>query len=207
MRIALLALALALTSCAGSQPAPSNRDGLPSDLPYLSRAEWGAAEPAGPMRPQTPDKITVHHTADTHPADRPNGEKLRRLQAFSQRPDTLDTGHVKPTWPDVPYHYYVAADGEVVEGRDVRFEGESNTAYPLAGHLQVVVEGNFEETEPTAAQMRSLTRLVVALAQRWDIPADALAGHGDRAPGQTVCPGASLIPRLPELRQAIAEAR
>ncbi|WP_420454095.1 peptidoglycan recognition family protein [Rubrivirga sp.] len=205
MRSALLLLALALTSCAGSQPAADN--GLPADLPTLSRAEWGAADPVGPMRPHTPDTITIHHTATTVDPERSNADKLRSLQAFSQRADTLGDGRPKVAWPDVPYHYYVAHDGTVVEARDVRYEGDTNTDYSLAGHIQVVVEGNFEETEPTAAQLDNLTRLVVALARRWDVPADALAGHGDRAVGQTVCPGSSLIRRLPDLRQAIADAR
>ncbi len=205
MRVACLLLALVLASCAGSRPDAG--DGLPADLPFLSRAEWGAADPVGPMRRQVPDKITVHHTATTANPDRSNADKLRGLQAFSQRADTLGDGRPKVAWPDVPYHYYVAHDGTVVEARDVRFEGDTNTDYPLAGHVQVVVEGNFEETEPTAAQMESLTRLVVALARRWEISADALAGHGDRAVGQTACPGASLLRRLPDLRQAVADTR
>ncbi|MGB3543417.1 peptidoglycan recognition protein family protein [Rubrivirga sp.] len=205
MRAALLLLSVVVGACASSQ-APANRDGLPTDLSYLTRAEWGANPPTGPMRPHTPDQITVHHTYDTHPPSRSNADKLRSLQAFSVSDGPLGDGSPKAVWPDVPYHYYIAADGQVVEGRDVRFEGETNTTYPLTGHIQIVVEGNFEETEPTPAQMSSLTRLVVALAQRWEVPADAVASHLDRAPGQTACPGENLYQHLPALRTAVLEA-
>lgn len=203
MRYTLLLAALALTSCAGSQSASANLRGLPSDLPVLTRAAWGADEPVAEMTPHTPTVITVHHTGTPAHPERATGEKIRALQVFSQRADTLGDGTPKAAWADVPYHYYIGTDGVVAEGRDVRYEGDTNTSYDLGGHVQVVVEGNFEETEPTPAQLASLRGLVVALADEWDIPADAIAGHGDRAEGQTVCPGEALKPFLPTLRAAV----
>ena len=203
MRSLLLLASLALAACATSEPTSPSLAGLPADLPVLTRAEWGAAEPTGPMVPQTPTLITVHHTGTPAHPERSSADKVRALQAFSQRADTLGDGRPKVAWADLPYHYYIGTDGVVVEGRDVRFEGDTNTAYDLTGHVQVVVEGNFEETEPTPAQLTSLTRLVVAVADAWDIPADGVAGHGDRAEGQTVCPGAALKPHLPAIRAAV----
>lgn len=203
MRSLLLLAALVLTSCATSQPASANLRGLPSDLPVLTRAEWGAAPAGSEMIPHTPTVITVHHTGTPAHPEQPTAEKILALQAFSQRADTLGDGTPKVAWADVPYHFYIGTDGLVAEGRDVRFEGDTNTRYDLTGHLQVVVEGNFEETEPTSEQLASLRALVVALADEWDIPADAIAGHGDRAEGQTVCPGEALKPFLPTLRAAV----
>lgn len=196
-----------LSGCATPQPAAPGLEALPPDVPVLTRAQWGAADPVGPMRPHVPSGITVHHTGTPAQPDRPNVDKLRGLQAFSQREDTLADGSVKEAWADVPYHVYVAHDGTVLEGRDVRVQGDSNTDYDLDGQIQVVVEGNFEETAPTAAQLRSLEAVVVALAARWGLEADAVAGHGDRAPGQTVCPGAALRPVLPTLRAAVEASR
>ena len=206
MRVPLLLAALALASCATPQPVSATLRGLPADLPVLARSEWGAAPPTGEMTPHTPTVITVHHTGTPAHPERSAAEKIRALQAFSQRADTLGDGTPKVAWADVPYHYYVATDGTVAEGRDVRFEGDTNTRYDLTGHIQVVVEGNFEETEPTAEQLASLRGLVVALAREWDIEADAVAGHGDRAVGQTVCPGEALKPFLPVLRAAVEAA-
>lgn len=199
----LFAVVLALSACASTQPASVNLAELPADLPVLPRAEWGAADPVGDMVPQTPTVLTIHHTGTPARPERPTAEKILALQAFSQRADTLGDGTPKVAWADVPYHYYIGTDGLVAEGRDVRFEGDTNTSYDLTGHIQVVVEGNFEETEPTAEQLSSLRSLVVALADQWGIPADAVAGHGDRAVGQTVCPGENLKPFLPTLRAAV----
>jgi len=203
MRLSLVLAVLALTSCASTRPASATLQGLPADLPVLTRAEWGAAAPVAEMVPHTPTVITVHHTGTPADPGRSTADKIRALQAFSQRADTLGDGTPKVAWADVPYHYYIGTDGLVAEGRDVRFEGDTNTRYDLTGHIQVVVEGNFEETEPTPEQLASLEGLVVALAGEWDIPADAVAGHGDRAVGQTVCPGENLKPFLPVLRDAV----
>ena len=203
MRVSLLLAALALASCATSQPTSASLRGLPADLPVLTRAQWGGAPPTGEMAPHTPTVITIHHTGTPAHPERSTAEKIRALQAFSQRADTLGDGRPKVAWADVPYHYYIGADGIVAEGRDVRFEGDTNTDYELTGHVQVVVEGNFEETEPTPEQLASLRGLVVALADEWDIPAESIAGHGDRAVGQTVCPGEALKPFLPVLRTAV----
>lgn len=207
MRLTLAMLALALSACAVAQPASVNLDGLPSDLRVLSRGDWGAATPTLPMTSHLPAVITIHHTATPANPDRSNGDKIRGLQAFSQRADTLGDGRLKAAWPDVPYHYYIAYDGVIIEGRDIRFEGDTNTRYDLTGHIQIVVEGNFEESEPTDAQLTSLTRLVVSLAEQWDVPPEAIAGHGDQAMGQTLCPGEELADVLPVLRAAVAAAR
>jgi hypothetical protein len=203
MRLSLLLAALALASCASTPSASASLQGLPTDLPVLTRAAWGAAPAKNGMVPHTPAVITVHHTGTPAAPGRSTADKIRALQAFSQRADTLGDGTPKVAWADVPYHYYIGTDGLVAEGRDVRFEGDTNTRYDLTGHIQVVVEGNFEETEPTPEQLASLEGLVVALAREWGIPADAIAGHGDRAVGQTVCPGKNLKPYLPVLRGAV----
>ena len=165
MRSTVLLAALALTSCAGSQSASANLRGLPSDLPVLTRTQWGAAEPVAEMTPHTPTVITVHHTGTPANPERSTAEKIRALQAFSQRADTLGDGTPKVAWADVPYHYYIGTDGVVAEGRDVRYEGDTNTSYDLRGHVQVVVEGNFEETEPTPEQLASLR--AASDAGRW----------------------------------------
>lgn len=205
MRPLLLAATLAFCGCLHTAPADPV---AASGVPFLPRAEWGAEPPAGPMQAQTPTWITIHHTATLQNDARTPAEKVRALQAFSQRADTLGNGRPKVAWADIPYHFYIASDGTVVEGRDVGFEGDSNTAYDLAGHVQIVVEGNFEEETPTALQMDHLKRLTAALAVRWDVPAERVASHLDRAaPGATLCPGAALYAQLDDVRDAVRAAR
>jgi hypothetical protein len=178
-----------------------SRAAAPSAPRIVSRAEWGARDPVLPTREHVPVRITIHHTATNPDPSRPVGEKLRALQAWSQRDDSLAGGRRKPAWPDVPYHYYVAADGAVAEGREWRWVGDSNTPYDPTGHLLVVVEGNFERDTLATAQRAALNALVPALARRFRIPADSLRAHRDYA--RTACPGEHLYAELGALRALV----
>lgn len=154
------------------------------------------------MRPHELVRLTIHHTGTAKDTTRTIESKLQGLQAFSQRDDSLADGRRKPAWADVPYHYYVAVDGVVAEGRDWRYAGDSNTPYDPAGHLLVVVEGNFENDTLSSAQRRTIDLLLPALARQFRIPASELASHKDYA--DTLCPGARLYAELPRLRDLIA---
>ena len=71
----------------------------------------------------------------------------------------------------------------------------------IAGHLLVVVEGNFEKDTLTTAQRRTLDIVVPALAKRFGIPPERLASHKDFA--ETSCPGKNIYSELPRLRDLI----
>lgn len=189
-----LVAAPALAACVHRAPA-----GLPTgDVPVVSRAAWGARAPVLPMREHTPDRITIHHTGTAQNPARTVAEKLRGLQAFSQRDDSLASGQRKPAWPDVPYHYYVAVDGTVGEGRPWRYVGDSNTPYDPTGHLLVVVEGSFDREALTPAQRRTLDALVPTLARRFGVRGDRLGMHKDFA--RTSCPGRAVEDEMPRWR-------
>ena len=193
--------ALLLCACSGARP----RAMIPPEVQFVSRAEWGARPPVLPMRPHTLERLTIHHTGTDQNPRRSVADKLQGLQLFSQRDDSLASGRRKPAWADVPYHFYVATDGAVGEGRDWHYAGDSNTAYDPAGHLLVVVEGNFQRDTLTTAQRRTLDIIVPALARRFGIPADRLASHRDYA--DTQCPGANLYAELPRFRELISARR
>ena len=197
--LSLLVAFVLLPSCLPSRTVPRTLD-LEPGTPFLSRADWGARPPTSDMVPQTPSRLTIHHTATPQQPDADPGQTLRNLQAFSQRADTLGDGRPKVAWADVPYHYYIVPNGTIVEARDPAFEGDSNTNYDLAGHVQVVLEGNFMEETPTPAQMRSLLALSRAIGERYRIGPEDVGGHGDRAGAQTLCPGDALEARLDEVR-------
>lgn len=191
-------LLLILSGCtSGYAPGPG------AGVPVLTRAEWGAAAPVLPMERHVPRRITIHHTATPQAPGRTTVDKLRALQRFSQERSPLADGRIKEPWADVPYHFYIAADGTIAEARELRFVGDSNTEYDLAGHIQIVVEGNFEEEQPSAAQYRSVGELTHALARRWRIAPGHVYGHRDHA--QTACPGEALYNWLPELRKHLAD--
>ena len=211
LTIGLLACAASLTREAStavangglpdlSSPPPQ----IPAGIRFVARAEWGAHAPVLPMAERVPDRITIHHTGERQNFTITVEQKLRGLQAFSQRNDSLASGKKKPAWADVPYHYYVAVDGSVAEGREWKYVGDTNTEYDPAGHLLVVVEGNFETDTLTTAQRRTLDALIPSLARHFHIETSKLAAHRDFA--VTKCPGRNLYAELPRLRELVERA-
>ncbi|MDB6124995.1 MAG: hypothetical protein JWQ71_3988 [Pedosphaera sp.] len=188
-----------IASCANTRKAVQSGPLQPS---ILSRKEWNAAPAILPMQAHTPRYITIHHTATLQKPDRTLPDKLKSLQQFSQREDKLSSGKVKPPWPDVPYHYYVDCKGNIGEGREIKYVGDTNTEYDPTGHILIVLEGNFENEQPTPEQLAALHRLVAWLSYHWHIPAAQIKGHQDYA--KTLCPGSHLGTLLPELRKSIA---
>ena len=176
---------------------------IPESISYLSREAWGAKAPVLPMRSHTLTRLTIHHTATKQLPNRTLIDKMRALQSFSQGDNPLSDGRMKPAWADIPYHLYVDVHGEVAQGREIGYAGDSNTAYDPAGHLLVVVEGNFEEEAITPAQMKTLELLIPALAKQYKIPAASIAGHKDFA--QTSCPGKKLYEALPHFQQLVTK--
>jgi hypothetical protein len=190
----------ALAFLAGCAQAPSTQI-IPSSVRYVSRAEWGAHAPVLPMKEHVPTRLTIHHTGEPQAPNRTIEQKLRGLQAFSQRDDSLSSGKKKPAWADVPYHFYLATDGSIGEGRDWHYSGDTNTSYDPTGHLLLVIEGSFDRDTLTTAQRRTLDIVVPALAKRFNIPPERLASHKDFA--ETSCPGKNVYAELPRLRELI----
>ena len=171
----------------------------------VPRAGWGA-QPAdkGLMQAQRPREIVIHHTAEAQRPEQTLAQKLQLLQRFSRALGKVQ-GRAKPAWGDVPYHFYVDAVGRIAEGRDLNYAGDTNTPYSTAGRIQIVLEGHFDKEQPSAAQLRSLDRLVIWLAAKHAIPAAKISGHNDHVPTSD-CPGRALKAYLPTLRAKVAGA-
>ena len=186
--------------------SPASTDATSNQQPQiLSRSAW-AAKPADTtlMTSQTPRAIVIHHTGEKRAPQQSLQEKLQRLLRFSQAAGTVGT-QPKPPWGDVPYHFYVNSAGRIGEGRSLGFAGDSNTRYDTANRIQIVVEGHFNQEQPSVAQLRSLDRLVEWLAARYKVPATSISGHGDHV-ANTDCPGVGLKTHLPALRALVAKA-
>lgn len=172
------------------------------DMEIMSREEWNAQPAREGVKWHIPKYITIHHTGTNQNPDRSTEEKLQALQKFSYTEGVLGDGVTpKKPWPDVPYHYYIAVDGTVAEGREIQYEGDSNTDYDLTGHALIVVEGNFQKEKIKDIQYEKLEQLVIALAKKYKVPAEEITGHKDRA--ETTCPGEDLYKLLPQLRQKV----
>lgn len=130
----------------------------------------------------TTDMIVIHHTAleDMSVAD------IHEL-------------HLTKGWAGIAYHKVILADGTIQDGRPEKMIG----AHALGANprsIGIVLDGNFENKPPTAAQMDSLVRLTRELMAKYHIPLENVVPHRDVTKG-TSCPGeqfpwAELMQRL-----------
>ena len=173
-----------------------------SGVEVLPREAWAEQPPGEGMRPHTISRIAVHHTAWRQNPEATLTEKMRSLERFSRSRAELAPGRYKEPWPDVPYHWFIDLEGRVAEGRDVRYAGDTNTPYDPSG-LHIVLEGNFEEEAPTAAQLEALERMLRWGTARFGVPPEEITGHRDHV--ATLCPGEALYGLLPRLREAVRD--
>jgi hypothetical protein len=127
--------------------------------------------------------ITLHHEGDAQPLrlDDDVVRKLRGLQAW---------GAAERNWWDVPYHFLLDLRGNIYEGRDYHFMGETNTTYDPSGHFLITAIGNYDKQEPTQAQLNAIADLMAWAVSEFDVPLDNIKGHYNYA--DTDCPGTYL---------------
>lgn len=168
----------------------------------IPRSEWNAAEPN-------------MHAADEHGLydpitnpggwmvyDQPLSEVLKTViihhsvLPLTDGPRQIQTKHMHRGFADIGYHFVIDADGRIFEGRKITIRGAHTHGYNT-GTIGVVLLGNFEESQPTAAQYASMKVLLRYLTAQYQIT--HVAGHRDFPPGATLCPGKNLEPLLPDL--------
>ncbi len=172
----ILALIL-LSGCHSSRNAANKNNPV-----IIPRVSWNAAAPK-PFANHVPVRITVHHEGTKLLATDDAIRKIKGIQTWGMGPDRK--------WADVPYHFFIAPDGKIYQGRDINTVGETNTEYNPAGHLLICCLGNYEEYEVPEAQLQSLIRLIAWCSKTYKIPAETLATHRDYSK-QTTCPGKNL---------------
>ncbi len=148
----------------------------------IGRDAWGALPPGNGLVDHEIDRITIHHAGTAVGTTGP--AQFRSWQMY----------HRSVGWPDLAYHFIIGRNGEVYEGRPFSKAGDTATAYDTAGHLLLVMEGDFGVSTPTAGQLEALARMVAWGSSRFGVPVDEITGHRDHA--ATVCPGTSLYARI-----------
>jgi uncharacterized protein YceK len=172
-----IAIALIASGCATISPRAH------VDPKIISVGEWGGTATDDPRaRKHVISHITLHHQGETFKPGRDPQQYLRDLQTWSRK---------TRLWIDIPYHYIIDLDGNIYEGRDINFAGDTNTQYDPAGHALIEVVGNFEEVEPNQQQLDAVVNAMTMLAIKYKVPLEKISGHKDVASG-TVCPGKNL---------------
>ena len=178
----LVILSWTLTACRLAGEESARPDSLVKPH-IISATDWGSKPgPIPDERKHEPVRITVHHAGVEWNSDDDPFKKIAALQSWGRR----DKG-----WPDVPYHFLIAPDGRIFEGRDLRYQGETNTEYDTRGHALIQLWGNFETQSVTLAQLRAAVKLAAWLCGTRGIEPATIATHRDWSE-QTACPGKNL---------------
>jgi N-acetyl-anhydromuramyl-L-alanine amidase AmpD len=166
----------------------------------IKRAGWGAEKPKGTAIKHAPKRIVVHHTWKPTIEDFKGAATIRAIQRYHQ----VDSG-----WSDIGYHYLIAPNGDVYEGRPANVIGAHCGNAPVkggkrvfgnTGSIGIAVIGNFDEgaETPTQSQMARLVQLIVWLQGVYKISHEALFGHREcsKPPLAKTCPGKTLSDEL-----------
>jgi hypothetical protein len=183
MVLGVFAAAVASVAAPGTSSVPK-----PDNI--VTREAWGSKpDPIPDSRKHTPRWITLHHAGVLWTNSQDPSQFVRNMQGWGKKRPELEKPPMNTYWPDLPYHFLIAPDGRIFEGRPVEYEPESNTRYSLAGNLNVELMGDFNRQRPSSAQLESAVRLTAWLMQEHGIEMNRVRTHRDAAPGQTSCPG------------------
>jgi len=137
--------------------------------------------------------IAIHHTGD----------------GFINSPEEIEEEH-KGKYDDIGYHYIVAKDGTIYEGRKIGYLGShigGNNSYKIGINLiGDYNDGEWfragDDGEVPTAQIAGAIKLINSLKEIF--PLKELGGHQDYATkAGATCPGNLLYKRLDEMRTAI----
>ena len=166
--------------------SPSKKANKIPDVAITPRSGWNAADPK-PYKTHTPVQITIHHEGTKLEMTADAARKIKNIQTWGMGPDRK--------WADIPYHFLIAPNGTIYEGRAVSTAGETATEYDPSGHLLITCLGNLEEQEVPEQQLASLIKLIAYCSKKYNLSYETLASHKDYSK-QTNCPGKNLYKYL-----------
>jgi len=175
-------LAILIISLCVSCASRKKISGVDNEINIIPRSAWNALEPRA-YKSHTPVRITVHHEGTRLEKTDDAAKKIAAIQKWGMGPDR--------NWIDIPYHFLIAPNGTIYEGRNVNTVGETATEYDPTGHLLITCLGNYEQQEVPEEMLASLTRLIAYCSKKYNIPVETLTTHRDNSK-QTTCPGKNL---------------
>lgn len=166
----------------------------------LARNTWARGAPTvSKMVPMLPPRwITVHHDGMTPFYGTNETETKARLEQ-------VRNGHLYRGWGDVGYHFIIDRSGRVWEGRNLKFQG-AHVQYCNENNIGVMCLGNFEEQKPSAAQLATLQKTLLALRTYYRIPMARVRTHREWPSAHTACPGINMQVRVVAMRRGDSAA-
>jgi hypothetical protein len=163
---------------APERPAPAPKPTAETGW-FQPRSAWaGQAIDTSNVEPMEPIyRITVHHSGD---ADDATGDPKNELRLFER-------AHKGKGWACIGYHFIIARDGTVYEGRPLKYQGAHATGDNNKGNVGVCLMGNFDNRPVPKAQMASLVATLARLRKQYGIPRSEVEGHSHYK--LTDCPG------------------
>ena len=176
----VIIVVIVFSSCSASKKATT------AEPVIVPRSGWNALPPK-PFKEHVPVRITVHHEGTKLEVTDDAAKKIAAIQKWGMGPDRK--------WSDIPYHFLIAPNGTIYEGRAVNTVGETATEYDPAGHLLINCLGNLEVQPVPPAQLQSLIKLIAYTAKKYNLPLSTLSTHRDNST-QTNCPGKNLYAKF-----------
>lgn len=164
---------------------------------YVPRSQWAASpilkDRATPMG-QKPYRITVHHSADIRLPDgtKETGDPVKVLR-------WIEESHQKGIGKNEPfacigYHFIIARDGRVFEGRPIQYQGAHATGDNNIGNIGVCLLGDFEHGPVPRVQAEKLVEVLDRLTAQYAIRPSERTVFGHKDFKDTDCPGRNLEP-------------
>lgn len=129
------------------------------------------------------DMIVIHHTG---------------VNDIDASAEDINQWHKNNGWSGIGYHYVIRKDGTIEEGRPhwtVGAHAQGENWHTIGIHFS----GDFEQTEPTEAQIEAGAMLLANLCTDYgiEINDNNIVGHCDLMP--TSCPGNHLYTQIDTL--------
>ena len=166
---------------------------VPTFAGIKPRAMWTREGPSSTdLNRMTPiQAITIHHDAKYN-TGRTASDTKARLESIRRY-------HRSIPWADIGYHYIIDRQGAVWEGRSLAYQG-AHVEFQNEGNIGVMLLGNFEQQQPTRAQVAALQRHVVLLRRQFKVPGNKVMTHREWPSASTLCPGRALQARIDQMR-------
>ncbi len=151
-------------------------------MSYLSRSDWGAAQPRHrtPMAP-TPKGIALHWVGARIRSDRNPADVAQSIQRYHQK---------TKGWSDIAYQELISLDGHALEGRGFGIKSAANGGRWLNNKYGAICLLMGPGQEPSDAMIKRTRERIDAWRQRYP-KATKIVGHGDLK--TTSCPGDAII--------------